>query len=62
VDCRFDPTDAGPQVRLDEIAVRLTPWEDARFNVQIGKFSPVIGNWMARHLSWDNPFVSAPLL
>lgn len=61
VDRGFDPSDDGSQVRLDEYALRITPWEDARFNLQVGKFSTVIGNWMARHLSWDNPFVTAPL-
>ena len=48
-------------MRLDESAIRITPWEDGRLSVQIGKFSPVVGNWMPRHLSWDNPFVTAPL-
>ena len=25
------------------------------------KFATVVGNWVARHYSWDNPFVTAPL-
>jgi hypothetical protein len=29
--------------------------------MQIGQFATVIGNWVARHASRDNPFVSAPL-
>jgi len=57
----FDPGEAGPAVRLDEYVLRLTPWEDGRFNLQIGKFATVVGSWSPRHLSWDNPFVSAPL-
>ncbi|HVF71219.1 MAG TPA: hypothetical protein VM940_06390 [Chthoniobacterales bacterium] len=57
----FDPTDDGPQLRLDEYALRFTPWEDSRLNIQIGQFSTVIGNWVPRHLSWDNPFVNAPV-
>jgi hypothetical protein len=61
LDRGFDPADDDIRMRLDEYAVRFTPWEDGRFNVQIGKFSPVVGNWMARHLSWDNPFITAPL-
>ena len=28
----FDPSDHGAQVRLDEYALRFTPWEDGRFN------------------------------
>ncbi len=61
VDRGFDPTDQGAELRLDEYAVRYTPWEDGRFNLQIGKFPTVAGNWIARHLSWDNPFINAPL-
>jgi hypothetical protein len=41
--------------------LRITPWKDCRFNLQIGKFPTVVGDWVARHLSWDNPFVNAPL-
>jgi hypothetical protein len=58
----FDPSNHGAQVRLDEYAVRLTPWEDGRFNIQVGKFATVIGNWVPRHLSWENPFIDAPLV
>jgi hypothetical protein len=61
VDTGFDPTDLGAQWRLDEYALRLTPWSDGRFNLQLGKFSTVVGGWVARHLSWDNPFINAPL-
>ena len=60
-DSGFDPSDIGAQVRLDEYALRITPWSDGRFNLQIGKFSTIIGGWIERHLSWDNPFVNAPL-
>lgn len=57
----FDPSDLGWQWRLDEYAVRITPWEDGRFNLQLGKFSTVVGGWVERHLSWDNPLINAPL-
>jgi hypothetical protein len=57
----FDPTDHGAQLRLDEYALRFTPWDDGRFTLQAGQFSTVVGNWTERHLSWDNPFVNAPL-
>jgi hypothetical protein len=60
-DSGFDPSDLGGQVRLDEYALRITPWSDGRFNLQIGKFSTIMGGWIERHLSWDNPFVNAPL-
>jgi hypothetical protein len=61
IDRGFDPSDSGAQIRLDEYALRITPWDDGRFNLQVGKFSTVIGNWIGRHLSWDNPFITAPL-
>jgi hypothetical protein len=62
LDRGFDPSDHGAQIRLDEYALRVTPWEDGRFTFQIGKFATVVGNWVPRHLSWDNPFVNAPLV
>jgi hypothetical protein len=62
LDRGFDPSDHGAQVRLDEYALRFTPWEDGRFNVQVGKFATVVGNWVPRHLSWENPFINAPLV
>src|SRR6266567_1025556 len=55
LDRGFDPSDRGAQVRLDEYALRITPWDDGRFALQIGKFATVIGNWVPRHLSWENP-------
>jgi hypothetical protein len=58
----FDPSDHGAQVRLDEYALRVTPWQDGRFTLQIGKFATVVGNWVPRHLSWDNPFINGPLV
>ncbi len=61
LDTGFDPSDLGAQVRMDEYAFRLTPWHDGRFNLQIGKFATVIGGWVERHLSWENPFINAPL-
>jgi hypothetical protein len=61
LDRGFDPGDHGAQLRLDEYAVRVTPWQDGRFNLQVGQFSTVVGNWVPRHLSWENPFVNAPL-
>jgi hypothetical protein len=62
LDRGFDPSNHGAQARLDEYAVRLTPWDDGRFNLQLGKFATVIGTWVPRHLSWENPFIDAPLV
>src|SRR5437667_3401729 len=62
LDRRFDPSNHGVAVRLDEYALRVTPWDDGRFNLQIGKFATVVGNFVPRHLSWENPFIDAPLV
>ncbi|HEX7576944.1 MAG TPA: hypothetical protein VF430_02785, partial [Verrucomicrobiae bacterium] len=61
VDRGFDPSDSSAQARADEYALRITPWDDGRFNIQAGKFATVVGNWVERHHSWENPFVTAPL-
>lgn len=61
LDRGFDPSDGSAQVRLDEYALRVTPWNAGWLNLQAGKFATVVGNWKERHLSWDNPFVTAPL-
>ena len=61
MDRGFDPSSEGLTARLDEYAVRFTPWDDGRLSMQVGKFAPVFGNWMSRHLSWDNPFITAPI-
>ncbi len=62
VDQGFDPSDRPTVMRLDEYALRWTPWDDSRFNLQVGRFATVFGSYVERHQSWDNPFVSAPLM
>jgi hypothetical protein len=57
----FDPSDQDARIRLDEYALRINPWEADCFDLQIGKFATVIGNFVQRHLSWENPFITAPL-
>jgi hypothetical protein len=57
----FDPNESGNKVRLDELVLRLTPFDDGRLNIQVGTFATVVGNWTLRHGSWDNPFITAPL-
>ncbi len=61
VDRGFDPEPRSLRGRLDEYALRVTPWDDGRLSVQVGKFGTIVGNWMPRHGSWENPFVTAPL-
>jgi len=63
LDNGFDPRDhGGAQARLDEYAVRLTPWAEGWLSLQAGKFATVVGNFIPRHLSWENPFVTDPLV
>jgi hypothetical protein len=57
----FDPRAAVRAVRLDEYLLRYTPFDDARLNLQAGKFATVFGNWVPRHDTWNNPFITAPL-
>jgi hypothetical protein len=61
LDRGFDPSDEGAQIRLDEYFLRIKPFGNSRLSFQIGKFATVVGNWVQRHYSWDNPFVTAPL-
>lgn len=62
VDRGFDPSDDPIGIRLDEYALRWTSWEDGRLSIQAGQFATVVGNAVKRHLSWDNPFINAPLI
>jgi hypothetical protein len=41
--------------------VRFSPRNDGAFNLQVGKFATVVGSWVARHHSWNDPFITAPL-
>lgn len=59
LDRGFDPTDGGAEVRLDEYFLRYSPARSLR--LQIGQFATVVGNWVSRHDSWQNPFINAPL-
>ena len=61
VDRGFDPAGKTHDARFDEYLLRYTPFNDARLNLQIGKFATVVGNWVPRHDSWNNPFITAPL-
>jgi hypothetical protein len=61
IDRGFDPTDEGAEIRLDEYFMRYTPLDNSRINFQIGQFATVVGNWVQRHDSWQNPFINAPL-
>lgn len=61
LDRGFDAGDGSTEGRFDEYALRLTPRADGHFNFQVGKFATVVGTWVHRHGSWENPFITAPL-
>lgn len=61
VDRGFDPRAARRSARFDEYLLRYTPFHDARLNLQVGNFATLIGNWVPRHDSWNNPFITAPV-
>jgi hypothetical protein len=61
LDRGFDPGSSDFQARMDEYLLRWTPWDDRRVNVQFGKFATVVGSWVQRHDSWQNPLITAPL-
>jgi len=61
LDRGFDPSNGALRFRLDEYAVRWMIARDGHANLQVGQFATIIGGWIGRHLSWDNPFIGAPL-
>lgn len=61
LDRGFDPSDGGAEIRMDEYFLRFTPLDSSLINFQFGKSATVVGNWVQRHYSWDNPFINAPL-
>jgi hypothetical protein len=62
IDRGFDPGVArNLDARFDEYLLRWLPFGDGRLHLQAGKFATVVGNWVARHDSWRNPLVNAPL-
>jgi hypothetical protein len=61
IDRGFDPHTAVRDARFDQYLLRYTPFEEPVLNLQLGKFATVVGNWVARHDSWNNPFINAPV-
>lgn len=62
VDRGFDPGDERLEARMDEYAIRYSVAGGAWLNLEVGKFATVVGNWVERHGSWNNPFITAPLV
>jgi hypothetical protein len=61
LDRGFDPGERDFQARMDEYLLRWTPFQDSRLNLQFGKFATVVGSWVQRHDSWQNPLITPPL-
>jgi hypothetical protein len=61
LDRGFDPGESDFEARLDEYLVRWIPYDNNRLNLQFGKFATVVGSWVQRHDSWQNPLITAPL-
>lgn len=61
LDRGFNPGEKNFEARLDEYLLRWTPFNDSRLNLQFGKFASVVGSWVQRHDSWQNPLITAPL-
>lgn len=62
IDRGFDPGSVpSGDVRMDEYYLKVAPLADDRLNFKVGKFAAAFGTWAQRNLSWDNPFVTAPL-
>lgn len=62
LDRGFDPgSREDGDIRLDEYSLTWTPLDSPLINVRVGKFATVFGNWVPRHLAWDNPFITAPV-
>src|SRR5437764_10584437 len=61
LDRGFDAGDGAFDARMDEYLLRWTPGADGRLNLQFGKFATVVGSWVQRHDTWQNPLITAPL-
>lgn len=59
----FDPgTEDDGDLRLDEYFVEAALPGPGRPRLRVGKFATAFGGWVERHLSWDNPLITAPAI
>ena len=63
-DTGSDPNQENRDLRFDEYFVdaRLTEPEHGRLTLRVGKFATVFGSWISRHLAWDDPMITGPLI
>jgi hypothetical protein len=61
IDRGFDPREKAQDARFDEYFLRYSPLKNGEVNFQVGKFATVVGSWVPRHDSWQNPFINAPV-
>lgn len=59
----FDPgAESDGDLRADEYYLQADVVDRARGRIRIGKFATAFGDWVNRHLAWDNPLISAPMI
>jgi len=59
----FDPGETTHgDARIDELFVEAHFTDAGRLSLRVGKFASSFGGWIARHLAWDNPMITAPLI
>ncbi|WP_269537204.1 hypothetical protein [Cerasicoccus fimbriatus] len=56
----IDPGYSNNSVRIDELFIdaAIAP---GHFDVRVGRFATIFGNYVPRQSAWDNPFISPPL-
>lgn len=63
IDRGYDPgRHAGGDARFDEYFIEVALGDAWPLTLRAGKFATVFGNWVERHLAWDNPLITAPAL
>ncbi len=63
-DTGSDPNQDKWDLRFDEYYVEalLTEPDQGRVALRVGKFATVFGSWISRHLAWDDPMITPPLI
>jgi hypothetical protein len=56
----FDPRSDSASARFDEYWIRWSPLDPPVVNLEVGKMATLVGSWVERHDSWENPLINAP--